>query len=97
MDAYELLVAAPGWPPNTNIYSLTEPLEGNAQIAVTAMPDTTTYGPGQAMAVPCDAEGALVGDSMQAVWWAAGTFTHAEVLDALGYTITDPPPEEPTE
>lgn len=80
-----LLGPGPGWAPGTNIYEIVSEYDGTFHIAVTVRPDSTTFGPGQAQAVRCQADGMIIGEAVQAFWWAAGTFTHAEVLDALGY------------
>jgi hypothetical protein len=97
MDCYLRIEHKRGWPPNTHVYELAESTEAATHLAVSCI-DAHALEDGQAQAVPCNEKGHPTADTIQAIWWAAGTFTHAEVLDALGYTITDPPPApEPEE
>lgn len=93
-DAVQRISNLGGWPGQTNVFEVSPPIDEAGFVAVSIVA-TSIFEDGQAQVVPCDEKGRPANPTIQAIWWAAGTFTHAEVLTDLGYTITDPPdPEE---
>ena len=84
MQATLIQAGVDGHPPNTNLYRLDEPYEGFEYVCVMAFEPFE-----QSHIVGTTDTGFIESETVVALWHRDTYVPHADVLDAIGYTIEE--------